>query len=76
MAESKRAVAQCEDDLLALAAQEAAVDLDLLRRLIALRQRDFPSLDRWGAKKEFENAIVRLVTQAAMQEEKEKATSP
>ena len=70
MSESKQDIVQCEEDLLALAAQEAAVDLDLLRRLIALRQRDFPSLDKWGSKKAFENAISQLVNQAAMYEEK------
>lgn len=69
MVESKVVLSQCEDDLLEQAAAYADVHPSLLRRLIELRQRDFPSLDRWGAKKEFERAIGYFVTQASKQEE-------
>jgi DNA sulfur modification protein DndC len=66
VAESDVVLSQCEDDLLEQAAVEAEVHPDLLRRLIELRQREFPSLDKWGAKKEFESAIGVFVTRAAM----------
>lgn len=69
VAESDVVLSQCEDDLLEQAAVEAEVHPDLLRRLIELRQRDFPSLDKWGAKKEFESAISEIVRKAATQEE-------
>lgn len=63
------APSQCEDELLEQAALEAEVPVELLRRLIELRQQDFASLDKWGAKKEFEYAIGELVRKAAIQGE-------
>lgn len=58
-----------EDDLLEKAALDADLNPELLRRLIELRQRDFASLDKWGAKGEFERAIGELVRKAATQAE-------
>lgn len=58
-----------EDDLLEKAALEAEINPELLRSLIQLRQHDFSSLDKWGAKKAFENAIGELVRKAAAQAE-------
>ena len=56
-----------QDDLLEKAALDADLNPELLRRLIELRQRDFASLDKWGAKGEFERAIGELVRKAATQ---------
>jgi hypothetical protein len=58
-----------EDDLLEKAALDADLNPELLRRLIELRQRDFATLDKWGAKGEFERAIGELVRKAATQAE-------
>lgn len=69
MLDSKVVLSQCEADLLEQAAVEAEVSLDLLRRLIELRQQEFPSLEKLGAKKQFENAISDIVRKAATQEE-------
>lgn len=51
------------------AAQVAELDSDLLRSLIQLRQREFPSLDKWGAKQGFQKAVGDLVRKAAAQAE-------
>lgn len=58
-----------EDDLLEQAALEAELNPELLRSLIQLHQRDFSSLDKWGAKTAFEGAIGDLVRKAAAQAE-------
>ncbi|MFZ3141969.1 DNA phosphorothioation system sulfurtransferase DndC [Polaromonas sp.] len=58
-----------EDDLLEQAALDAELNPELLRSLIDLRQRDFPSLDKWGSKSAFEEAIGKLVRKAAAQAE-------
>ena len=60
---------QHEDDLLEQAALDAELNPELLRSLIELRQRDFPSLDKWGSKSAFEAAIGDLVRKAAAQAE-------
>jgi DNA sulfur modification protein DndC len=58
-----------EDTLLEEAALENDVNPDLLRELLDIRRRDFPSLDKWGAKTKFENAVGDLVKKAARQAE-------
>lgn len=58
-----------EEDLMEQAAQESGVGSELLRRLIELRQLDFPSLDKWGSKAQFERAIGDFVRRAASQAE-------
>ncbi|MEN9373664.1 MAG: hypothetical protein RIR79_1216 [Pseudomonadota bacterium] len=67
--DSKAFQSKQENDLLEQAALEAEVNPDLLRNLMELRQRDYPSLDKWGAKSAFERAIGELVRKAAIQEE-------
>ena len=59
-----------EDDLVEKAAVESGVAPDLLKTLLDLRRRDYPSLDRWGAKAKFEQAIGDLVSKAAHQAER------
>ncbi|MFZ3086575.1 MAG: DNA phosphorothioation system sulfurtransferase DndC [Methylotenera sp.] len=58
-----------EDELLERAALEEGVNPDLIRQLFEIRQNDFPSLDKWGAKSGFENAVGELVEKAARQAE-------
>ena len=47
---------------------------DAFLRLLEIRRRDFPSLDKWGAKGRFERAIGDLVKKAAQQAEQPKQT--
>ena len=58
-----------EDELLEQAAVECGLNPDLIRQLLEIRRRDFPSLDKWGAKAQFERAVGDLVTKAAQQAE-------
>ncbi|WP_310448903.1 DNA phosphorothioation system sulfurtransferase DndC [Sulfuritalea sp.] len=58
-----------EDELLEQAAVESGLNPDLMRELLEIRRRDFPSLDKWGAKKGFERAVSDLVNKAAQQAE-------
>ncbi len=58
-----------EDDLLEQAAMEAGIDPDLLRQALDIRRKGFPSLDKWGAKAQFERAIGDLLDKAARQAE-------
>ena len=58
-----------EDDLLEQAALEQGISPELVRQLLEIRRRDFPSLDKWGAKTGFENAIGELLEKAARQAE-------
>lgn len=58
-----------EDDLLEQAAMEAGIDPDLLRQALDIRRKGFPSLDKWGAKTQFERAIGDLLDKAARQAE-------
>lgn len=58
-----------EDDLLEQAAIEADLNPDLVRQLLDLRRRDYPSLDKWGAKGRFERAIGDLIKKASQQAE-------
>ncbi|MBI3095495.1 MAG: DNA phosphorothioation system sulfurtransferase DndC [Rhodocyclales bacterium] len=58
-----------EDELLEQAAVESGLNPDLIRELLEIRRRDFPSLDKWGAKSRFERAVGDLVKKAAQQAE-------
>ncbi|WP_295431259.1 DNA phosphorothioation system sulfurtransferase DndC [uncultured Thiodictyon sp.] len=58
-----------EDDLLEQAALEAGINPDLLRQALDIRRTGFPSLDKWGAKTQFERAIGDLLDKAARQAE-------
>lgn len=60
---------QPEAELLEQAAIETDLDVDLVRQLLDIRHRDFPSLDKWGAKSGFERAIGDLIKKAAQQAE-------
>lgn len=74
MNEIKTNATMSEDTLLEEAALENDVSPDLLRELLDIRRRDFPSLDKWGAKTNFENAVGALVKKAARQAEQTTAT--
>jgi hypothetical protein len=58
-----------EDELMEQAALENHVDPDLLRELLDIRRRDYPNLDKWGAKPNFEKSVGNLVEKAARQAE-------
>jgi DNA sulfur modification protein DndC len=58
-----------EDDLLEQAALEQDINPELVRQLLDIRHLDFPSLDKWGAKTDFEKAVGELVEKAARQAE-------
>lgn len=58
-----------EDELLEQAALQYDISPDLVRQLFDIRQRDFPSLDKWGAKTGFEKALGDLLEKAARQAE-------
>ncbi|SBT05842.1 putative sulfurtransferase DndC [Candidatus Propionivibrio aalborgensis] len=58
-----------EDELLEQAAVESGLNPDLMRELLEIRRRDFPSLDKWGAKSRFERAVGDLIKKAAQQVE-------
>jgi DNA sulfur modification protein DndC len=58
-----------EDELLEQAAIESGLNPDLMRQLLDIRRKDFPSLDKWGAKSHFERAIGDLIKKAAHQAE-------
>ncbi|MDY6831709.1 MAG: DNA phosphorothioation system sulfurtransferase DndC [Thermodesulfobacteriota bacterium] len=58
-----------EDELVEQAALENDIDPDLLRKLLDIRRRDYPSLDKWGAKSAFEKSVGNLVEKAARQVE-------
>ena len=58
-----------EDKLLEQAALQYDINPDLVRQLFDIRQRDFPSLDKWGAKTGFEKALGDLLEKAARQAE-------
>lgn len=62
-------IAHPEDDLLEQAAAESDVNPDLIRQLLDIRRRDFPALDKWGAKSGLERAIGNLIKKAAQQAE-------
>lgn len=68
MTENER-VTTPEDELLEQAALEQGVSPELMRQLLDVRRRDFPSLDKWGAKTGFENAVGELLEKAARQAE-------
>lgn len=63
-----------EDDLLEQAALEQDLSPELVRQLLDIRRRDFPALDKWGAKKGFEEAIGNLLEKAARQAEQASQT--
>ena len=58
-----------EEELLEQAALENDVNPDLLRELLDIRRRDYPTLDKWGAKTNFEKSVGNLVEKAARQAE-------
>ena len=68
MTENKR-VTTPEDELLEQAALGQDVSPELVHQLLDLRRRDFPSLDKWGAKTGFEKAVGELLEKAARQAE-------
>lgn len=68
MTENER-VTTPEDELLEQAALEQGISPELVRQLLDIRRRDFPSLDKWGAKTGFENAVGELLEKAARQAE-------
>ena len=68
MTENER-VTTPEDELLEQAALEQGISPELVRQLLDIRRRDFPSLDKWGAKIGFENAVGELLEKAARQAE-------
>ncbi len=68
MTENER-VATPEDELLEQAALEQDISPELVRQLLDIRRRDFPSLDKWGAKIGLENAVGELLEKAARQAE-------
>lgn len=74
MSESSQESIHPEDELLEQAAVESGLNPDLMRELLEIRRRDFPSLDKWGAKGRFERAIGDLVKKAAQQAEQPKQT--
>lgn len=69
MPDIAKTVPSAEDDLLEQAALEAGIDPDLLRQALDIRRTGFPSLDKWGAKIQFERAIGDLLAKAARQAE-------
>lgn len=69
MPETQLSTAQPESELLEQAAIESDLDVDLVRQLLDIRHRDFPTLDKWGAKSGFERAIGDLIKKAAQQAE-------
>ena len=69
MIETKANTTISEDELLEEAARDNDINPDLLRELLDIRRRDFPSLDKWGAKKKFETAVGDLVKKAVRQAE-------
>lgn len=58
-----------EDDLLEQASVESGLSPELMRQLLDIRRREFPSLDKWGAKSGLERAIGDLIKKAAQQAE-------
>ena len=58
-----------EDELMEQAALENDINPDLLRQLLDIRRREYPSLDKWGAKINFEKSVGNLVEKAARQVE-------
>jgi len=68
MTDNKR-VTTAEDDLLEKAALEQDISPELMRQLLDLRRCDFPSLDKWGAKTDFEKAVGWLLEKASRQAE-------
>lgn len=68
MTENARA-ATSEDELLEQAALEHGINPDLVRQLLDVRRRNYPSLDKWGAKGDFEKAVGELLEKAAKQAE-------
>lgn len=58
-----------EEGLLEQAALQYDISPDLVRQLFEIRQHDFPSLDKWGAKTGFEKALGDLLEKAARQAE-------
>jgi DNA sulfur modification protein DndC len=62
-------VTTTEDDLLEQAALGQDISPELVRQLLDIRHRDFPSLDKWGAKTDFEKAVGELLEKAARQAE-------
>lgn len=60
-------IAHPEDDLLEQAAVESGLNPELMRQLLDIRRRDFPALDKWGAKGKFESAIGDLIKKAAQE---------
>jgi len=69
MPDAEKIAETAEDDLLEQAALEAGIDPDLLRQALDIRRKGFPSLDKWGAKTQFERAIGELLEKAARQAE-------
>lgn len=69
MPDAEKITETAEDDLLEKAALEAGIDPDLLRQALDIRRKGFPSLDKWGAKTQFERAIGDLLDKAARQAE-------
>lgn len=69
MSDPEQTVPPPEDDLLEQAAIEAGISPDLLRQALDIRRKEFPSLDKWGAKTQFERALGDLVEKAARQAE-------
>jgi DNA sulfur modification protein DndC len=69
MSEIKINATISEDEMLEEAARDNDINADLLRELLDIRRCNFPSLDKWGAKKKFEMAVGNLVKKAARQAE-------
>lgn len=68
MAENGRIITS-EDDLLEQAALEHGLDPELVRQVLDIRRRNYPSLDKWGAKSGLEQAVGDLLEKAAKQVE-------
>ncbi len=68
MTENER-VTTLEEDLLEQAALEQGINPELVHQVLDIRCRDFPSLDKWGAKTGFEKAVGELLEKAARQAE-------
>jgi len=58
-----------EDELLEQAALEHGINPELVRQLLDVRRHKYSSLDKWGAKGEFEKAVGELLEKAAKQAE-------
>lgn len=69
MPKINKEIAPPEDELLEQAAVEAGINPDLLRQALDIRRKQFSSLDKWGAKTQFERALGDLVDKAARQAE-------